>query len=67
MTIEADREDFENGLRIWARMIARAHLKNLARTKEINTEGEGNADQGNYRGHQVAEAGENQAGAAKGV
>lgn len=62
MSIEADMEDFENGLRILARMIARAHLRDLAQMRRIKTEEERNADQGSQPTHQVAEAEEDQPG-----
>jgi len=64
MATEADYADFRNGLRILARMIVRAHLKDLARIREMEKE-ENHANQGSKRGGEVAPAGENQVGDQK--
>jgi hypothetical protein len=61
MVTEADREDFKNGLRILARMIVQAHLRDIARAREIQKE-ENNANQRSKRGCEASPVGENQAG-----
>ena len=62
MTTEAEKQVMHNGLKILARMIARVYLKDVARSKGIEIEEEGNADQGSQPTHQVAEAEEDQPG-----
>jgi hypothetical protein len=66
VSAEAERA-YENGLRILARMIARAYRQELAEKKaaaslKINTMEEKNAYQRNKRGHQVTTVRQDQAG-----
>ena len=61
MATEADREDFNNGLRILARMIVRAHLRDIARARETEKE-EDNANQRCERSCEVTPPGEDKTG-----
>jgi hypothetical protein len=72
LTPEQQRS-YENGIRIFARWIARAYIKDVTEQKlAMNESGmnkkeeNDNGDQGSIRGNQAAEAGQNQAGRQKG-
>ena len=72
MLTESPQNDYENGLRILARWIARAHLKNLASQQNSLIESDKNnvevedANQRNQRSDQVAPVGQDQVGTQEG-
>jgi len=66
---EAKITDFDNGLRILGRMIARVYLRDFKQKANQQTskveQKENHANQGSKRGGEVAPGGENQAGDRK--
>jgi len=67
---EAKITDFDNGLRILGRMIARVYLKDFKQkanqqTSIVEQKEQNHANQGSRRGGEVAPGGENQAGDQK--
>jgi hypothetical protein len=73
LTAEQKRS-YDNGIRIFARWIARAYISDMTEQeqamneagKNIVKEKDDNGNQGGIRNNQVAQAGQNQAGRQKG-